>query len=296
MNTDRHRFVLRSAVLIVVLFAMTGAAFGQAPAAKPLAANVVEHKLSSKLMGREMPYRVVLPAGYADAKATTRHPVIYLLHGLTGHFNNWTDATKVEEYALAHKFIIVTPEGDNGWYTDSVTKATDKYESYILKELVAEIDAKYRTIADRDNRMIAGLSMGGYGATKFGLKYPEMFSIVGAFSGALGAASFTEKNAAMAGRGIDAIMGAEDAETRKANDIFKLVRDLTPEKIKALPFIYQSCGNQDFLIQNNRDFMALLVEKKIPHEYRQHPGVHNWVFWDDQIREFLQLAERRMKK
>ena len=296
MNTDRHGFVLRSAVLIVVLFAMTGAAFGQAPAAKTLAANVVEHKLSSKLMGREMPYRVVLPAGYADAKATTRHPVIYLLHGLTGHFNNWTDATKVEEYALAHKFIIVTPEGDNGWYTDSVTKATDKYESYILKELVAEIDAKYRTIADRDNRMIAGLSMGGYGATKFGLKYPEMFSIVGAFSGALGAASFTEKNAAMAGRGIDAIMGAEDAETRKANDIFKLVRDLTPEKIKALPFIYQSCGNQDFLIQNNRDFMALLVEKKIPHEYRQHPGVHNWVFWDDQIREFLQLAERRMKK
>ncbi len=294
MNNNKHRF--EYAALVAVLLAMTGAAFAQAPAAKKLAANVAEHKLASKLMDREMPYRVVLPAGYSDAKATSRHPVIYLLHGLTGHFNNWTDATKVEEYALAHKFIIVTPEGDNGWYTDSVTKPTDKYESYIVKELIPEVEAKYRTIADRDNRMIAGLSMGGYGATKFGLKYPEMFSIVGAFSGALGAAAFTEKNAATAGRGIDAIMGAEDAETRKANDIFKLVLDLTPEKIKALPFIYQSCGNEDFLIQNNRDFMKLLAEKKIPHEYRQHPGVHNWVFWDDQIREFLQVAERRMKK
>jgi len=296
MNTDRQRFSLRSAVLALILLAITSAAFGQSPAAKPLALNVVEHKLNSKLMGRDMPYRVILPAGYSDAKATSRHPVIYLLHGLTGHFNNWTDSTKVEEYALASKFIIVTPEGDNGWYTDSVTKATDKYESYIVKELIPEIEAKYRTIADRDNRMIAGLSMGGYGATKFGLKYPEMFSIVGAFSGALGAASFTEKNAAAAGRGIDAIMGAEDAESRKANDIFKLVRELTPERIKALPFIYQSCGTEDFLIQNNREFMMLLVEKKVPHEYRQHPGVHNWVFWDDQIREFLQVAERRMKK
>lgn len=296
MNTDRHGFVLRSAVLAAVFLAIISAAFGQAPTAKPLAPNVVEHKLNSKLMGRDMSYRVILPAGYTDAKATSRHPVIYLLHGLTGHFNNWTDSTKVEEYALASRFIIVTPEGDNGWYTDSVTKATDKYESYIVKELIAEIEAKYRVIADRDNRMIAGLSMGGYGATKFGLKYPEMFSIIGAFSGALGAASFTEKNAATAGRGIDSIMGAEDAESRKANDIFKLVRELTPERIKALPFIYQSCGTEDFLIQNNREFMMLLVEQKVPHEYRQHPGVHNWVFWDDQIREFLQVAERRMKK
>lgn len=296
MDKHRHGSGLRSAKLIVVLLALCGAAFGQAPAARPLAPNVVEHKLSSTMMGREMPYRVILPAGYSEGKATSRHPVIYLLHGLTGHFNNWTDATKVEEYALNHKFIIVTPEGDNGWYTDSVSKATDKYESYIVKELILEIDAKYRTIANRDNRMIAGLSMGGYGATKFGLKYPEMFSLVGAFSGALGAASFTEKNAATAGRGIDAIMGPEGGEGRAANDIFKLVREMTPEKINALPFVYQSCGNQDFLIQNNRDFMMLMVEKKVPHEYRQRPGVHDWVFWDDQIREFLQVAERRMKK
>lgn len=297
MNTDKHRYFLRLGLAVTVFLVGSCSLYGQATAAKPLAPNVSEHKLVSKMMGREMPYRVVLPAGYADAKAAaSRYAVVYLLHGLTGHFSNWTDRTKVAEYALNHKYIIVTPEGDNGWYSDSVSTPNDKYESYIVKELIPDIDAKFRTIANRESRMIAGLSMGGYGATKFGLKYPEMFSLVGSFSGALGAASFTEKNAATAGRGIDAIMGPEGSEGRAANDVFKLVRGLTPEKIKVLPFVYQSCGNEDFLIQSNRDFMALLVETKVPHEYRQHPGVHDWVFWDDQIREFLRVAERRLKK
>jgi putative tributyrin esterase len=270
--------------------------FGQATAPKPLAPNVREHKLASKMMVRDMSYRVVLPSSYDNTNEKLSYPVIYLLHGLTGNFANWTDRTKVADYALKHNFIVVTPDGGNGWYTDSVTAATEKYESYIVKELVPEIEKKYRVKADRSNRMIAGLSMGGYGSLKFGLKYPEMFSLVGSFSGAIGAAEFTEKTAGNIGKSLDAIYGVEGSPGRAANDVFKLTRDLTPEAIKALPFIYVSCGNEDFLIANNRDYMKVLTEKKIPHEYRQHPGVHDWVFWDDQIREFLDIAARRIAK
>jgi putative tributyrin esterase len=270
--------------------------FGQATAPKPLAPNVREHKLASKMMVRDMSYRVVLPSSYDNTNEKLSYPVIYLLHGLTGNFANWTDRTKVADYALKHNFIVVTPDGGNGWYTDSVTTATDKYESYIVKELVPEIEKKYRVKADRSNRMIAGLSMGGYGSLKFGLKYPEMFSLVGSFSGAIGAAEFTERTAGNIGKSLDAIYGVEGSAGRSANDVFKLTRDLTPEAIKALPFIYVSCGNEDFLIANNRDYMKVLVEKRIPHEYRQHPGVHDWVFWDDQIREFLDIAARRTVK
>lgn len=255
-------------------------------------------QLDSKLMGRKMPFRVVLPVAYSDKTQSGRiYPVVYLLHGLTGHFENWTAKTGVTGYSANHDLIIVTPEGDNGWYSDSVSIANDKYESYIIKELITEVDNRYRTIADRRGRIIAGLSMGGYGALKFGLKYPEMFSLVGSFSGALGAASFTEKNAGVnIGRGIDAIFGEGDSNARKANDIFRMIRELTPEKLKALPFVYQSCGTEDFLIQNNREFLALLNEKKVPHEYREHPGGHTWTFWDDQVREFLAVAERRLKR
>jgi putative tributyrin esterase len=254
----------------------------------------IDGHLDSKLMGRKMPYRVILPIDYKNSNETTRYSVIYLLHGLTGNFANWTDKTKFADYAAKNKFIIVTPEGANGWYTDSVSVPIDKYESYIVKELIPEIDKKFRTIADRRGRMIAGLSMGGYGAIKFGLKYPEMFSVVGSFSGALGATSFTAKNAGTnIGGGIDKIFGAENSDTRKANDIFALVRDASADKIKAMPYIYQSCGTEDFLIQNNRDFLALLNEKKVPHEYRELPGGHDWKFWDDQVREFLMVAMRK---
>lgn len=272
--------------------------FGQAATANlPDGKSVIEQKLKSTLMGREMPYRIILPTGYKTSNESTRYPVIYLLHGLTGHYSNWTDKAKVVEYAADHKFIIVTPEGDNGWYSDSVTTANDKYESYIVKELIPEIDKNYRTNASRDQRVIAGLSMGGYGSLKFGLKYPEMFTIIGSFSGALGASNYSARTAGeMIGGGIDKIFGPLDSETRKENDIFRMIREATPEKIKAMPYVYQSCGTEDFLIQNNRDFLALLNEKKIPHEYREFPGIHDWVFWDDQVREFLKVAERRLKK
>lgn len=247
-------------------------------------------KLNSKLMAREMPYRVVLPINYENKKEV-RFPVIYLLHGLTGHFNNWTDKTKLIDYAKNYDFIIVTPEGDNGWYSDSATVANDKYESYIIQELIPEIDRNFRTLSTRENRVIGGLSMGGYGSLKFGLKYPEKFVLVGSFSGALGAASFTEKTAGGIGKSIDAIFGGIESENRKSNDIFKIVREISPEKIKSLPFVYLDCGTEDFLFQNNRDFVALLLEKKVPHEFRQLPGKHDWIFWNSQVKEFLELSD-----
>ena len=121
--------------------------------------------------------------------------------------------------------------------------------------------------------------------------------MVGSFSGALGAAAFTEKNAGVnIGGAIDQIYGPEGSETRSSNDIFKIVRDAAPDRVKAMPFIYQSCGTEDFLIGNNRDFLALMNEKKVAHEYREHPGVHDWVFWNYQVREFLAVAERALPK
>jgi putative tributyrin esterase len=278
---------------IFVLALAASAAFGQAANVVKSEGNFappIEGKLASKLMAREMPYRVILPPDYSKNSAA-RYPVVYLLHGLSGHYDNWTDKTKLDLYAQDHKFIIVTPEGNDGWYTDSVSVPNDKYESYIIKELIPEIDKIYRTQADRSHRAIAGLSMGGYGSLKFGLKYPEMFVVSGSFSGALGAASFTEKVTGALGKAIDSIFGPAESDTRKANDIFAMVRDITPEKTKALPFIYLDCGTEDFLFQNNRDFDQLLIEKKIPHQFRELPGAHNWVFWNSQVAEFLDVAE-----
>ena len=294
MNTDKRRFYNYVLGLIFVLSLTCSFQGQQAQPKLALPATVENHKLNSKLMAREMPYRVVLPINYKSEKAQ-RYPVLYLLHGLTGHFDNWTDKSKLAEYAAKYDYMIVTPEGNNGWYSDSATIPNDRYETYITQELIPEIDKNFRTVADRNHRAVAGLSMGGYGSIKFGLKYPQMFALVGSFSGALGAASFSEKNAGGVGKSIDAIFGAEDGENRKSNDIFRMVKEISADKIKDLPFIYLDCGTEDFLFKNNRDFVNLLLDKKIPHEFRQLPGAHDWKFWDAQVQEFFELSEKFIK-
>ena len=246
-------------------------------------------------MKRKMPYRVILPANYETNKSE-KFPVVYLLHGLTGHYDNWTNQSKLADYAVNYNFIIVTPEGNNGWYTDSATVADDKYESYIIQELIPEIEKKFRADARREARVVAGLSMGGYGSLKFGLKYPENFVLVGSFSGALRAAEWTEKELGSGWKALtDSIVktyGEVDSETRRQNDIFKIVQAKTETDAKNFPFFYLDCGTEDRLIQQSRDFAKLLSDKKIPHEFRELPGVHNWRFWDAQALEFLQVSEK----
>jgi S-formylglutathione hydrolase FrmB len=298
MNTGKHRF-LKHFLWLIVALSFSFSAYGQQTQIKvALPTTVQSYKLNSKLMARDMPYRVVLPTNYNNTNEKTFFPVVYLLHGLTGHFDNWTDRTKLADYAAKYNFIIVTPEGNNGWYTDSASVPNDKYESYIVQELIPEIDKNYRTHKDKKHRVIAGLSMGGYGSIKFGLKYPEMFSLVGSFSGALGAGTWTQKEVGTKGAIAESLLGVfgiENSQTRQTNDVFKLVRELPVDKYKTLPFIYVDCGTEDFLYQNNRSFVDLLVEKKIPHEYRELPGKHDWVFWNSQVQEFLRLTERFVK-
>ena len=250
-------------------------------------------------MKREMPYRVILPVGY-EVNADNRFPVIYLLHGLTGHYDNWTNQSKLVEYARDYDYIIVTPEGNDGWYSDSATVENDKYESYIIQELIPKIERKFRVLSGRENRAIAGLSMGGYGSLKFGLKYPEKFVLAGSFSGALRAAEITLKQAESSSwkalsDSIKNVYAADDSETRQQNDIFKLLKAKTEAETKNLPFFYIDCGTEDFLIQANREFNLLLAEKKIPHEFRELPGGHNWNYWNTQVQEFLRVSEKFIK-
>ena len=254
-------------------------------------------KFESKLVNAPLPYNVVLPKDYDTARAT-RYPVLYLLHGLTGHYSDWAARTNVADYASHYRLIVVMPEGNDGWYTDSATVATEKYESYILKELIPDVQQHYRTIEARYGRSIAGLSMGGYGSLKFGLKSPETFIFAGSMSGAFGVTRAGEKEIGSS-RWETALklFGPVGSETRKDNDLFDIINNLTAARIGALPFFYFDCGTEDSdrIFLSNRELAALMVAKKIPHEYRELPGDHSWGYWDQQVREVLQIAASKMK-
>ncbi|MGH9970948.1 MAG: alpha/beta hydrolase [Pyrinomonadaceae bacterium] len=266
----------------------------------PQNARVQIIQFESKLVGQTLPYNVLLPVDYNQPAAKSkRYPVLYLLHGLTGHYNNWIEHTRLTDYAAGYDFIIVMPEGNNGWYTDSGGVPGDKYESYIVQELIPDVERRFRTSSEREGRAIGGLSMGGYGALKFAVKHPEMFIFAASLSGALGAASWIEadlKGFPFIWRTLQPVYGAANSETRAANDLSKLYRELPAGRIAALPYIYLDCGTEDGLLQSNRSFVDILMKQNIPHEYRQLPGIHSWTYWDAQVQEVLRIAVKKFGK
>jgi S-formylglutathione hydrolase FrmB len=296
------RGVAGVALLLMLLVGFEARAQVGTGSTASFAGRVETVRFASKLTGREMPYSVLLPLDYSrPANRATRYPVLYLLHGLTGHYDDWLSRTKLAYYAAAYQLIIVTPEGGNGWYTDSESAPADKYESYIVQELIPHVAASYRTIETREGRAVAGLSMGGYGALKFGVKHADKFVFAASMSGAVGAASWNREEDLPGGlirRSLVETFGAPDSPTHKANDLFVLFRDLPPERIGALPFLYLDCGTEDELqlLPTNRALADLFVARKIPHEYRQLPGKHNWQYWNQQIQDVLRIAAQRVSQ
>ncbi len=251
----------------------------------------------STLINAALPYNVILPPEYRAAK-TTRYPVLYLLHGLGGHYSDWLTRTNIADYAARYRMIVIMPEGNDSWYTDSATKPNDKYETYILRELIPDVQHRYRTIETRYGRAVAGLSMGGYGALKFGLKFPGTFIFAGSMSGVTEAASWTTedlKDLKAIGDSLQPVFGPPGSETRKANDLFELARGMNAARITALPYFYFDSGADDFTAKSNQKFAELLWQKKIPHEYRQLPGNHNWAYWDQQVQEVLKIAAEKLR-
>ena len=264
----------------------------------PASARIQTIQLESKLIGKTLPYNIILPRDYNTAR-TSRYPVIYLLHGLGGHYNDWLVRTNIADYAAWYRLIVVMPEGDNSWYIDSTNVPTDKYESYVLQELIPDVQERYRTIEARYGRAITGLSMGGYGAFKFGLKYPDRFAFVGSVSGAFGATNYTENET---GKGATwetflRVFGPVGSETRQKNDLFELLQQVTPGQVTSLPYFYFDCGTEDAprIFNANHELDERMLQKKIPHEYRELPGNHSWGYWDSQVQEVLKIAAQKIR-
>ena len=237
---------------------------------------VVTERLNSEALGAEVPYQVILPAHYE--KSRERYPVLYLLHGISGHFSDWVSRTNLAEHARLYKLIVVLPEGGDLMYVNS---PRGREEDHIVKELIPAVDRAFRTIPLRRARAVAGLSMGGYGALLMGLKHPNLFAFAGSFSGALEIPQMTERKEIME------VFGPPDTPLRKQNDLWELLKAAKPP----LPYFYLDCGTEDRLLDSNRKFAQALQAAKIPYEYRELPGGHTWDYWDRQVRQLLMVVK-----
>jgi S-formylglutathione hydrolase FrmB len=277
---------LRFTIATVLLFAST-LALSQAPPGPPVkphepppASGITKapqcadhHVFRSAALDRDMSYCVLLPAGY-DA-GNESYPVLYLLHGLWGDENDWAAKTGIADYARVLKLVVVMPEGDDAWYTNSVTDPRNRYEDYIAIDLVREIESKYRVQSTRAARFIAGLSMGGYGAIKMGLKHPDEFSVVGAFSAA-------RLNADSNGQfqTIKLAFGPPDTPARRENNLYLLAAKADPQ---SMPYFVLTSGTSDPLRTDDLQMADILRLAGIKYEYSEFPGAHQWSVWDRSV-------------
>ena len=118
----------------------------------------------------------ILPAAVASGQ---RLPVVYLLHGGGGGFRDWSNFSDVAGFAESG-LILVMPEGASSYYVDAVDPPEDRFEDYIVRDLIADVETRFPAASGRSNRAIVGLSMGGFGAVTLALRHPDLFGFVGA--------------------------------------------------------------------------------------------------------------------
>jgi S-formylglutathione hydrolase FrmB len=139
--------------------------------------------LRSPALGQRTHLEVLLPDGYEST--TQRYPVLYLLGGHLGTYQQWPTKSDVVAFARRLPVIVVMPDSGNGWFVNPANGGGPRWEDYIIDELIPYVDTHYRTVANRTGRAVAGLSMGGLAAFDYAARHPDMFVAAASFSGSL---------------------------------------------------------------------------------------------------------------
>ncbi|CAG4890142.1 alpha/beta hydrolase [Paraburkholderia saeva] len=232
--------------------------------------------IPSAAMHKSFDATVVLPDAYGHGTDADRYPVVYLLHGSGGDYTDWSANTQIGRLADRYHVILVMPDGGHeSWYIDSPADPRSRYETYVGTEVVAYIDAHFRTIATRQARAITGLSMGGFGALRIALDRPDAFGAAGSISGAVDPRACEDEP------GINRVFGdpARHAAFWNSKAIVENARIFERAHI-ALTI---DCGVDDSLVASNRTLHERLVELGVPHDYAERPGGHTWEYWANSI-------------
>ena len=258
---------------------------------------VFEVNFHSESLGRTVPLYVILPTDKTyfphmlKREEGKPYKTLYLLHGVIGNYTDWLYNTRIKKYAEDNDLCVVMPSGDNSMYLD---QGVDFYGEFVGKELVEFTRKTFPLSRKREDTYIGGLSMGGFGAMRNGLKYHETFGAIISLSGAyvLDEEMLIEVKKPM--------FAGETTIYKKrvyGDDLpASLISDKNPEYlIKTLakenvdfPDIYMACGNEDFLLEKNKRVEKLLTDYHIKHTFIIGTGSHEWDFWDMYIKKALE--------
>ncbi len=205
--------------------------------------------------------------------------VLYLLHGFQQHFGSWLNQSGIARYVDGKNIAVIMPDAGRSFYSDMTTG--ENYYSYIVRELPKFMRSQFAIDPSPGDTAIAGLSMGGYGALKIGMNNPGQYRVIGAFSPACDIVKIASENALL----TRAICG--DIEIKNScHDLYAVAGLLAKEHDP--PVIYHYCGDNDFMIDENRAFRDHMSSLPIPYQYHEEPGAHEWPLWDKWVKDFVE--------
>ncbi|MDF9829690.1 enterochelin esterase-like enzyme [Parabacteroides sp. PF5-6] len=290
------KFIL--SFLIVCLALTANAQWNRAPQSK-----VETHSIHSKVLDADREYTIFLPKSY-EADTNRKYPILYLLHGMTDTHRAWFDrghAKDVMDQLVASgeavEMIIVSPNAggrfEEGHWNGYFDMPGWKYETFFYTELLPHIESTYRVIGDKANRAVAGLSMGGGGATGYGQKHTELFSSVYAISALM---SIPQQGAAQPREPGDKL--AILTESVIENSCVKYVEEADEDRIQELRSVnwFVDCGDDDFLLDRNIEFFHAMRKLRIPLEFRVRDGGHTWEYFHSALYTCLPFVSRNFGK
>ena len=217
---------------------------------------------------------------------------LYLLHGFGGCQDDWMDYTQIRNIAEQYNLAVVLPSGENSFYVDTDIFAA-RYGTFIGKEIVDYTRRVFPLSKKREDTFIGGMSMGGFGAVRLGCFYYENFSKVFSFSGAF----ITDDIVGQKSGYRDLIADYDyykrtfgNLDTLKGSEkdpIWCLDRAISAGQ---QPNLYLACGEEDFLLEENRNMKEKLENRDVKFEYHESPGNNNWIFWNEYLEEAIKWA------
>lgn len=239
----------------------------------------------SASLKRNISFNAILPVDPMFSPASEVKPLktMYLLHGYTGSCNSWLTELNLSEISFKNNLAIILPSGENHFYIDDL-KSRTMYGEYLGKEIVDFTRNIFPLSRKSEDTIIAGISMGGYGAIRNGLKYSDTFGHIIGISPALIMDQLTsssdEPNMIGVTRGyFERVFGDLSIVTETDANPEVLAKKLKSSG-KTVPDIYFACGKNDILVLASRKFSGFLKELGIPHIYEESPGTHDSAFFD----------------
>jgi putative tributyrin esterase len=229
--------------------------------------SIATVQFRSKALARQTTYTALLPD--AGAAGPGPYPVLYQLHGSSDSHSAWLVQTGIARYVARLPLIVVMPEGSlSAWLN---YEETERWEDLIMQDFPAHLASTYQARTDRAGTVIGGLSMGGFGSIRLGLRFPDRFASIAAHSASVFSAEEARARNSRRARGPE-------------SDPYALAEALTPETLPVLRF---DCGTEDRLIDSNRRFHGHLERLGLPHTFAEYPGGHTWDYWDIHVQEAL---------